>query len=138
MVKLTRDQKGFSLVEVLVGAVIMAIAILSASFSILNIQQLSEVSKQKVVATADANRVLEAMRYEANVSLTDMQNKNWAVWATDNVINTKGGSDIQLVGENVNVVLNGTDPVQVTLTVNWTHRQRPHSYQVVTLMTQRG
>jgi len=143
-----RNQNGFSLVEIMVATLILAVAVLSAGVGILQIQNLSEVSRQKAVAVADANRVLEAMRDRANASLSNLQNTNWTTWAANNIIlprrvqGSQGSNEIQLSQENVVVNFNGNDPKRVTLTVNWMYQRgttsRPYSYQVITQMTRRS
>lgn len=133
-----KDQKGFSLIEVAVAATVLVIAILTTAFSLFNIQNLGELSREKVIAVQDANRVLEAMRDTADTSLSNLQSTDWTVWATNNVINGKGTDEIQLDQENVTAAFSGTNPVQVALTLSWRHRQRTFSYRVITLMTDRG
>ena len=54
-------KRGFALVEVSVTIGFLAVAILITILSLLNMTGLSELSKEKVVALADAHRVLEAM-----------------------------------------------------------------------------
>ncbi|MBI4115103.1 MAG: type II secretion system protein [Candidatus Omnitrophica bacterium] len=131
------NQKGFTLVELAVGAVVLTIAILTTAFSILNLQGLSELSKEKVIAVADANRVLEAMRDTANTSVSALQSTNWTTWAATNVVGTKGSNEVQLPQETVTAVIASGNPAQVTLTLSWNHKQRTYSYQVITLMTDR-
>lgn len=133
-----QGKRGFTLVEAMVAACVLAIAVLSASFSLFNLQNLSEFSRQKVVAVADANRILEAMREQANASLTNTKNADWSTWFQTNVLNARGTNEIQLDQENIAAVFSGTDPLQITLTLNWNQRGRPQAYQVITLMTSRG
>ena len=81
--------KGFTLAELVITIGILGLALLTTAFSILNLQNLSELSREKVIATADAVRVLEAMRESTNQSPANLQNTNWALWANTNVIGTK-------------------------------------------------
>jgi len=133
-----KDKKGFGLIELAVAATVLVTAILTTAFSLLNIQNLGELSREKVIAVQDANRVLEAMRDTADASLSSLQSTNWTTWATTNVVNVKGTNEIWLDQENVTAAFGGTNPVQVNLTLNWRHRQRTFSYRVLTLMTDRG
>jgi prepilin-type N-terminal cleavage/methylation domain-containing protein len=132
--------KGVTLVEMVMAISILGIAILTVGFSILNLQDLSELSREKVTAAADAVRVLEAMRDAANLSTANLQGTDWTVWANTQVVATKGADEIQLDQENVTVTYGGGsgNPVSLTLTVNWQHKQRPYAYQVVTRMTDRS
>ena len=130
--------KGYTLVETLIAAAILTIAVLTAAFSIVNLQELSALAREKEMAMSDANRVLEAMRDTANNSLVNLRSTNWTTWATDNVINPKGANELRLDQENVAVTVGNGNPAAVTLVLNWNHKQRPYAYRVMTLMTDRG
>lgn len=133
-----RAKRGFALVELAVAIGILMIAILTAAFSIMNLQDMSGLSGEKLVALTDANRVLEAMRDSANISTVNLQTTDWTTWATLNVINTKTLNETILNQENITATMGNGNPALVTLTVTWNHRQRPYTYQVVTLMTDRN
>lgn len=132
--------RGFTLVELVITIMILGLALLTTAFGILNLQNLSELSREKVIAVTDAVRVLEAMRESANQSPASLQSTDWTLWANTNVIATKGINEGRLDQENVTVALpaGNTNPVLLTLTVNWRHKQRPYSYQVATRMTDRN
>ena len=132
--------KGFTLTEVVIAIGVLAIAILTTVFSIINLQDLNELSREKVAAVTDAVRVLEAMRDQANLSPANLQSTNWTTWANTNVIAAKGGNEVHLNQENVTAAFPaGTaNPVTLTLTVHWQHKQRSYSYPVVTQMTDRS
>lgn len=132
------DKRGFGLIEVMVATGILCFAILATIFSILSLQNLGELSKEKVAAVTDANRVLEAMRDTANTSLDNVRSTNWTDWAATNVVTPKGTNDIRLDQENVVAVVGGGNPAPVTLILNWNHRQRPYAYTTMTLMTDRN
>ena len=54
---------------------------------------------------------LEAMRDQANTSLTNLRNTDWVAWANTNVLGQRGADEIRLDQEAVAVTLTGTDPV---------------------------
>jgi len=132
------SREGFGLVEVIIAIGIFAFALLTTAFSVLNLHTLGELSREKVAAVADANRVLEAMRDMANTSLETLRSTNWTNWAGTNIIGPKGAYDPALAQENVAAVIGTGNPAAVTVTVNWTHRQRPYSHTTTTLMTDRN
>ena len=138
MKKKRQPERAFTLIELVIAATLLTIAILTTAFSTLNLQDLGELSKEKFVAVADANRVIEAMRDTANTSLAILRNTDWNAWALNNVINTKGANEVPLNQESVAVNFTGTNPVQVVFTLSWRHRQRPYTHQVVTIMADRG
>lgn len=133
-----KEKKGFGLIEVVIAVGVLAMALITTAFSVMNLQNLVELSRQKVAAVADANRVLEAMRDAANTSLGNLQGTNWSDWALTNVINSKGANDIVLSQENVTTVIGSGNPVPVTVILSWTNRQRIYSYTTTTLMTDRS
>ena len=134
----TKQESGFTLAELVIAGSILVIAILTTAFCVLSLLDLSEFSKEKIVAAADTNRILEAMRDSANTSLTNLRNTNWAVWTAANVVNTKGANEPSLDQENAVAVVGAGNPAPVDVSLNWRHRRRTVSYQVITLMTDRN
>ena len=134
-----KNKKAFTIIELLIAAGVLVIAILTTAFCVLNLSDMNELSREKTIALADADRVLESMRDTANNSLASLRTTDWTVWAAANVINTKGANEIRLDQENAAVAFaSPTDnPAQLTLTLNWSHKGRPYSYQVTTLLTDR-
>ncbi len=139
VVKFWRERNAFTMVELLIAAMVLVIAIVSTAFGILNISDMGELSREKIVAVTDAGRTLEAMRNTANSSLAILQSTNWTNWALTNVVNAKNANEISLNQESIQASFSNpvNSPVQVTLTVNWLHKQRNYSYRVITLMTDR-
>lgn len=124
--------------ELVVAVALLGLALFTTAFSIFNVQNLADVAREKVVAVADSNRVLEVMRQQANASLTLLQNTDWSAWARSNVINSRATNEVRLDQETITVSFAGMDPVRVTLTVDWRNRERAQRHQVITLMTDRG
>ena len=132
-----KGTRGFTLVELMVAAALLGIALLTTAASLLNIQNVADLAREKITATSDANRILEAMRDQANTSLTRLRNTDWVAWANANVLGLRGANEIRLDQEATAVTLTGTDAAQVTLDINWSHRRRTQSYRVMTLLTVR-
>lgn len=131
--------KAFTLIELVVAVAVLVIAILTTAFSITNVNDMSALSRERMAAASDANRVLEAMRDTANQSIALLKTTDWSAWAALNVMNGKTGNEILLNSEAATVTFqNLTDnPVQTTVTISWTHGQRPYSYQITTLFADR-
>lgn len=138
MIKMFKSDKGFTMPEMLISSAVLATAILSTTFSILNLSDMSELSREKIVAMADANRVIEAMRDTANTSMTTLRTTDWDAWHQANVENQKGVNELLLTNEQVVTAISAADPAQVTLTLSWQHKRRTYQYQVITLITDRN
>jgi prepilin-type N-terminal cleavage/methylation domain-containing protein len=130
---------GFTLLELVIAAAMLSVAILATSFSILSITDMTDLSREKVTAVHDANRVLEEMRDTVNTSAALLRATDWTAWALANVINAKGANDTTLSQETITAAFPSAtgNPVPVVLTVNWSHRQRAYTYQITTSMTDR-
>ncbi|HNV86072.1 MAG TPA: type II secretion system protein [Candidatus Omnitrophota bacterium] len=142
---MTKKKGGFTLLEIVIAAFVLTIAILGSLLCIFNIRDLSEISQEKLVAVTDASTVLEEMRGVADGlpganNLNDLSNTNWTAWANANISAPRlnNATELRLDQENIAVVfLNAGDPRQVRVSVNWNHRGRPCTYQVATAMTDR-
>lgn len=138
--KTAKRKAGFTLLELVIAAAVLTVAVLSIAFNVLNLSDMSELSREKLVATADAARVLETMRETANSSLATLKTTDWSAWAAANVINAKASNELQLRQETIAATFPNpnTNPIQVVLTLSWLHKQRPYSYEIITLMTDRS
>lgn len=130
-------KSGYTLIEIMIAACVLALAILTTAFSITNLQNLGELARQKEIAVNDANHVLETMRQTADNSLTSLRSTDWSTWLTNNVINLKTQNELRLDQETMTVTVGNADPAAVSLVLNWNHKQRTYSYRVRTLMTNR-
>lgn len=141
MIKI-KEERGFTLIEFMISAVILFVALGLAIGATTNLQQANEYAYQVVIATQDAQRVIEDMRrvsktgnFPGNVTAQFPQNQ--AVAGYNN-----------LDGERVVVsyVNTGINPLSVTVTVTWNSvtqtsgggtATRVMTRQLSTLMTQR-
>ena len=138
LLRFKNRKRGFTLLELLIAAVILFVALGLAIGASSNLFQSNELSYQVVIATEDAHRVLEQMRKEAangsfpsNVVTKFPQNQAVAGFTSLN-------------GEQVTVAYVSTtsNPLNVTVTVTWnavtkTTGTRVVSRQLNTLMTKR-
>lgn len=134
----SRNRKGYTLIDILIALAVVVIGVLATAFSMANVHELMTLAREKEIAMNDANRVLEAMRQTADNSLTTLQSTNWNSWLTTNVVNLKAQDELLLDQETANVTVGNGNPMAVTLILSWNHKQRPYSYRVMTLMTDRG
>ncbi len=122
-----KSKKGLTLLELVIGVAIFIVAIVSLLGAYMGALTMSEGSKNLNTAINDATRVVEEMRNIpfASITLTD-----WTAWASNNGANT-------LENETTTTAYQGTDPLTVTVTVNWTEKGRQRNTSLVTAITQR-
>ena len=145
--KVKWSNDGFSLVEVMVGVGLFAIALFGI-LSLLNFAlAMNSFSENRTIAMNDTRRVLEEIRRVANADgLTTVTTTNWSTWATTNLADPAGSGNLSLDSEAVTVtdlqgislVGNAADPLPVRVTMTWNEKQRPATYVVDTLITSRS
>ena len=109
----TRSSKGFTLLELMLAAAIMIVAILGLLSLLINCMVLNDSNKNLVVAANDAQYVLEQMK-----GLT-----------YDNINNYTAPNFTNLDNETINLARSiGAQIAEVSVNVSWTGRQRNRSF----------
>lgn len=129
-----RNQEGMTFVEILLGALFLAVALASLLEAFLGQMVLNQHARNIMWATNDANRVLEQLRRQnsGGSCVAPSVNPptgfvNWDAWLRDITVNGGGGKSLQPNpgAESLMVVTSsGADPLQVTVSVCWRHRNR--------------
>lgn len=122
-----KSKKGLTLLELVIGVAIFIVAIVSLLGAYMGALTMSEGSRNLNTAINDATRVIEEMR---NIPFASITLTNWTTWASNNGANT-------LEDETITTTYQGTDPLTVTVTVNWTEKGRQRNTALVTAITQR-
>lgn len=129
---------GFTLIELMIAAVILFVALILALEASSNLNQGNELAHQTVIALEDAHRTIESMRKDSATG----------TFPGNVVAKYPAGQPIQgfntLNGEQVvpTYVSTTANPLNITITVTWnavtkTSGTRVMSTQVTTLMTKR-
>lgn len=128
-----RGMRGFTLVEVVIAAAIFAVAAVALMAGFLSGLMLVESGRTMATAAADARTVLEEMRRQSGSGLAAVTQVNWPTWARDT------GGLTSLENERVSVSYRNpaADPLEATVTVNWTERNRARSSSFTGLVTRR-
>ena len=124
------ERTGFTLAELLIGAVILMIGIVAMLSALVSQSTLNEHARNVTWALNDANRVMEALRQQytgCTPPPTAVQaNPSWDNWLVSN-----GGKSLDPSAvaddrdqEYLIVSSSGTDPLQITVAVCWRHRNR--------------
>lgn len=126
------ETKGITLVEVLVTVALAALAIFTFVGAIFSTVTLNTNSKERLIALSDARRVAEAIRITADAngltgsgSVTS-PNGPWSQYLSN-----------ALASETAQVNTSGTDPLNVTVVVGWTEKNRNESLSLSTKVTNR-
>ncbi len=144
--------KGFTLIELTIGFMLMTIGIVALWGALLSGLLLVEASRSRSQAAADARVVFEEMRRQAGTGLATVTGTNWANWVASanggNLTNTATRiNPPPLKGETIAVTLtdlNGgpvnlpaDDPFRATVRIDWQEKARAKSATFTALLTRR-
>lgn len=131
------------MIEVMVAVVILAVVLPASLLAFFSCFSLNDMTRDTVIAIADAQRVIEQMRSlaadTASLSPGDITVVDWATWASAN------GCDA-LPSEQVVVTYTDRDssgsalddnPLAVTVGVDWQEKGRACNVSFSTLITER-
>ncbi len=133
---------GFTLLELMIAVAILIIGIIGILAVFAYCYGLNETSRNITQAANDGRAVFEAMRDESAGGISNVANTNWNLWAKGTNPTASGKTNsmslTSLTQEDITTDISGSDPLQITLTVNWLERGgRQGQIQLVTLMTER-
>lgn len=137
-------QGGFTLIEMSVAILLLAVGMVALWSAILSGLMLVESGRNVAQASEDARTVLEEVRRLAGANLNQVTSTNWGNWAA----NPNGGNLTDpnfrttpppLANETVTVTFidPADDPLIATVTVAWVEKARPKSASVTALVTRR-
>ena len=140
------DKKAFTLIEVLISALILGFALGSLMFLFTKASMATEILKNTTIAANHARRVLEEMRIYNNRS--PIAAEDWGQWGRDNALTTLDNDDCDVGNpssdsdcEKIEVIYpSGTSasPLNILVKVTWEDRDaRQRELQIGTLLTRR-
>ncbi|MBI1992395.1 MAG: hypothetical protein HYY90_00495 [Candidatus Omnitrophica bacterium] len=126
--------RGLTLMELLIGALLLAVGIVTLLETFVRQQTLNEHARNLSWAMNDATRVMEEIRQQnsgdacAVPSLTPPAGfASWNAWLADASVNGGGGKSVQPNPATEELIVpsgSGTDPISLTVAVCWRHRGR--------------
>jgi len=126
------NKNGFTLIEVLVASIIMAMLALAILGLLATCQFNISQGRSVIIATGHMQILIEAMRAQNNPE--DVVNTNWSVYVEDNNLNTLRDETFTITYPN------GGDatPLTILIRVNWkTLRGRNITQQLATVYVER-
>lgn len=127
-------ERGFTLVELLIGATILMIGLVIMLAAIVSEVALNEHHRNLSWALNDASRVMERLREQnTGASCTTPSAAapsgfaSWDAWLASSASTGGGGKSLQpspSTNELVVVTSSGTNPLTVTVAICWRHRNR--------------
>lgn len=131
--RLGRTRKGgFTLIEVVVTALVLAVGLTALMAGFLSGLVLVESGRNMAAAGADARVVLEEMRRLSGGGLGPVVATNWSTWASGSGLTTLPNESVAVRFRNPNA-----DPLEATVTVSWVERTRNRSAAFTGLVTKR-
>jgi len=122
------SDKGFTLVELFLGAMIMAFALTAFLVIFINCIFLNTSNSNLSIATAHAQYALEEIK---STNFTSIASQTW----NNATITAKGLTPLN--SESIAINVTGTAVLDVTVTVSWRDRGiRSRSYALETLMAE--
>ena len=122
------SNKGFTLVELLLGATIMAFALTAFLVIFINCIFLNTSNSNQSIATSHAQYALEEIKSN---NFTSIASQTWS----NAIIISKGLAPLS--SESIAINVTGTNVLDVAVTVSWRDRGiRNRSYALETLMTE--
>lgn len=113
------DQKGLTLPELLMAALILAYALCGLVALFVNCSNLNEANRNTNIAVSHAQYIMSEIRDTPFASMkTLIDNGNWD-WNTTSIINN---GLTPLRNEAIDAQATGTRPLQVTVVVSWQDR----------------
>ncbi len=134
-----RNSKGFTLIEVLLGGMILVVAIVAILGAYIGQLTLNEHARNLALAINDANRIMEQIRQRNAPCAGTTPVADFPAWTAANptcsgaapttswddwLLRCGGGKSISPTNERILFRQTGTDPLTVTVAVCWLHRNR--------------
>lgn len=128
----TGEAGGFTLIEVVVSTLIVVVGIVALLGAFLSGLILVESGRNMAVASADARAVFEEMRRLSAGGIGPVTARNWSTWS-------QGAGLTALQNEAVAVRFRNpaVDPVEATVTVSWSEKNRNRSSAFTGFLTRR-
>lgn len=121
---------GFTLIELMIGAGILAFALCGIISGLVSFMLLAQMARDKTVAVNDAQRVMEQIW---DTSFSSIASIDWTDWAVNNGCDTLDNEQVNITFAYPEAL--AADLLKITVTCTWQTRNRPMSVSRVTLKT---
>ena len=120
--------QGLTLVELIVTMFVLSVTLSSVLMFFTNARLAQQYAKDSTVAVSHAEHMMEEMR--ARTTLANITATNWPSWASSQNLNTLPSESMTIAYTN-----SASDPLEITVSVNWARNARSFAYSLLTRMT---
>jgi prepilin-type N-terminal cleavage/methylation domain-containing protein len=122
-------RRGFTLLELMVAVAILLLVIIGLLATFVSCMLLNQANNNLVIATNDAQYVLEQIRGEAYSEIKGYM-RDFNPNVIPNSFPPSYGRDIKIVSDPVDIET--TKLASITVTITWNERQREKSFSLTT------
>jgi prepilin-type N-terminal cleavage/methylation domain-containing protein len=122
------NNKGFTLVEVMIAAYILLIGICGTLLFYVNSLNSSQFAWDSTVATTHAQYILEEMQNETDLS--SIISTDWDAWAKTQNLNTLPGESFQVLYADPSA-----NPLAIQIIDQWQRKNSPNKISLATILT---
>lgn len=136
MTEKTIEKLGFTILELMIGVVVLVIALVGLIAAYIGCFTLNNSARNLTIAINDAQCVIEEIR-DVNIP-ANIVTEDWTAWAANDP--PAGGGCNRLDNEAIAVTYpSGTEamPLEILVTVTWTEKNRQRSTRAATLLSER-
>ena len=129
-----RKQEGFTLMELMVGISLFALALFPVMTVLANSLAFGKFSENRVLAMNQTRRTIENIRRVSDASgLATVVSTNW----NQNLSSVLTGGNLTVTDLSGNPLQNNADPLPIRVGVTWTEKGKTAAYRIETKVTQR-
>ena len=126
--RIERSTIGLTLAELVVTIFVLSLTLVGTLMFFANARLAEQSAKDMTMSTSHAEFILEEMR--TRTTLANITSTNWVSWAAGQGLSTLPSESVSAVYTN-----SASDPLEITVTINWIRNLRNATYSILTRMT---
>lgn len=122
------NKMGFTMLEVVIASAVLLVAVMGLLSFYQSPLRLNEAARDTTIAIQDSSKVIEQIRA---TPFGNIESTNWDTWAQNN-----GAKNLPSETMSVSYANPGTDPLEFTVTTQWTRRGVTRNVRLTSRITQ--